>query len=189
MRGKIVKVWPRNERGPGSVVFETDDGEVKFSTFDEDVLAAARRLDGQRVTYATVQKGQYTNLSSVAAVGAVGAVRGVTQNPARDPVEPPAGFDRLAEAIDRLAAVVARLAGNAPARAQTTVPPVKKSAGAKMPASPLIENSRAERLAARVGEQAAEAMLSALAKKHKTPDAYNAAVVALLAQHDEDLPF
>lgn len=193
MRGRIVKVWPFNERGPGSVVFDTETGQQKFSTFDENLLAVARRLDGQEVYYTTATHGKYVNLSALE-----------TAAPKPSPVSTPpdvagplplAGFALLADAIDRLALAVWRLNPDAAfaAAPQAGVGKATGSTGEGPGGGSSVDLEHARRavkLAAIFGDQGAGLMLSVLAKKHTTKDAYDAAVAALLAQHgDEAVPF
>lgn len=155
MKGVVTKVWPKNEKGPGSVVFS--DG-TKLSTFKEDLLATASANLGQMVEYETAVNGKYTNLASLARVA--GAAEAQAAPKASDQI-----LERIARALE---AIVVRLG---PAQ-------VLPSHVAKIADDPQTK------LGGVVGDDAAAAMFDALKRKHaKSPEAFTKAVEELLSQH------
>jgi uncharacterized protein (DUF2236 family) len=178
MKAVITKVWPKNERGPGSVVFS--DG-TKLSTFSDAILGAAEGLIGQMVEYTTERKGQYTNLASVTAVAGASEQRGATK-PVQSP--PPAAVDlamrksaeRIADALESIAASLVQLANP-----RIAYPVDPSTSGADDPTDPIM--TAQAKLAKAVGDDAAAAMFEALKRKHKKPDALAKAADELLQAH------
>lgn len=193
-KGVITRVWPKKGRGPGSVVF-SDGG--KHATFSDATLELASELVGQLVEYtleqSTSQAGvQYTNLGRLTPLGkpqfagsgnGSGNVETGGNAQSRGPaavidLEMRKTAARIATALEELVAEVRRQ-NNAFTTVSGGTDTVAVTVGASVDPIEAMQSL----LANEVGDASAEAMFSALRKKHKTPEKLQEAAAALLGDH------
>lgn len=186
--GTVTNVYPKGptksgKNGPGAVVFS--DG-AKFSTFSDADLSTAKGLIGQLAEYAVETKGQYTNLAGIKAAS----------NSASGPQPEPRGIDFGAKLGAE--ALVAAIKENAAALREMAAEYRKVAAGIFAPPiqapgeAPIVLKTTVDpvpgmqsKLAAVVGDDAADAMFSAIKKRHgKSPEKLQAAAAELLKLHD-----
>lgn len=187
----VLAVKPRTgDKTPGFITLSSG-GE--FSTFDDGALHAAQQNIGQRVEYdvtiKTTKAGRvFKNISGVKGVASgslnpilvgsapmsIGSATGILATPAVDITVVTAQIKRIADSLDKLIAVVASqvVSTNGGPEPIATTPVEERDE----------ERSRAK-LAAKVGKEAANAMIAALKAKHRDFEKFSTAVEALLVKH------
>lgn len=180
----VVSVKPRRDRVPGFIKFSSA-GEK--STFSDDVLRDAEALIGQRAEYTLEERegkgGKvYQNVGSIvpAAQPASRADAG-RSSAAQEDVELlsiATALNRIASALERMTTVIPF--GPPPPRLPMQEKPQERALPEQQAQA---EPTAQDRLAKKVGVDAARAMIAALQAKHKDPAAFSAAVEALLLAH------